>query len=364
MHFRFITSTPLNVIQGSGTFAGITTLAKFLRQSGHTVDMITPTIKFPVYTLQRLIFNENLRFRRTAPNVITVGFDMDGYTLAGSVPGLHIASIKGVIADEMRFESGLTKATMKLQALCEKKHIRRANLVLAPSHYSARQIQTLYGIQIEPCVTPEPIDLAEWRRFLELNPARPPGNKFIILCVCRFYPRKRLRILLAAVDRLRSKIPQLAVRIVGDGPEVSRLKSFCKKKNLQGIVSWLGNISQSKLAAEYNGCHVFCLPSVQESFGIVFLEAMASGKPIVAARAGSAPEVVKYGILAEPENAQSLAEGIARLYRDPALRTALAADASQWVNQFDGAAVAAAFVREVERAAIPGSHSTQKAEGG
>jgi glycosyltransferase involved in cell wall biosynthesis len=356
MRFRFITSTPLNVIQGSGTFAGITTLAKFLRQSGHTVDMITPTLRFPVYTLQRVIFNESLRFRRTDPNEVTVGFDMDGYTLAGpSAPGLHIASIKGVIADEMRFERGITRVTMKLQARCEKKHIQRANLVLAPSYYSARQIQTLYGVEREPCVIPEPIDLAEWRRLLDLNPAQPGENKFVVLCVCRFYPRKRLHILLAAADRLRSTIPQLEVRIVGDGPEASQLKAIYRNKHLQGIVTWLGNISQSELAAEYNRCHVFCLPSVQESFGVVFLEAMASGKPIIAARAGSAPEVVKHGILAEPDDAQSLAAAIERLYRDPALRTVLAADASQWLNQFDGPEIASAFVREVE------SHSARRA---
>jgi glycosyltransferase involved in cell wall biosynthesis len=350
MRFRFITSTPLNVTEGSGTFAGITTLAKFLRLAGHAVDLVTPKMKFPINTVERLIFNGSLRFRRADPNAVTVGFDMDGYTLAASSPGLHIASIKGVIADEMRFEHGFTRATMKLQAFCEKRHIQRANLVIVPSQYSARQIQTLYGIEREPRVVPEPIDLAEWRRFLDLNPAPPQENKFIILCVCRFYPRKRLHVLLAAADLLRFTIPQLEVRIVGGGPEAYRLKSLCNEKNLQGIVNWLGNISQSALVAEYSRCHVFCLPSVQESFGIVFLEAMASGKPIIAARAGSAPEVVKHGILAEPDDAQSLAEAIERLYRDATLRTAIAADASQWLNQYDGPTVAAEFVREVERA--------------
>jgi glycosyltransferase involved in cell wall biosynthesis len=354
MHFRFLTSTPLNIIQGSGTFAGIGTLAKFLRQSGHAVDMVTPTLKFPIYTMERLVFNEMLRFRSQPPDTITVGFDMDGYTLAGAGRGLHIASIKGVIADEMRFESGLTNATMRLQAICEKRNVQCANLIIAPSRYSSRRIQELYGIPKEPRVVPEPIDLAEWRRLLQLNPATQPEGKFIVLCVCRFYPRKRLPVLLAAANRLRLKVPGLEIRIVGGGPEASRLTSIYKKKKLQGIVTWLGNISQPQLAAEYNRCHIFCLPSVQESFGIVFLEAMASGKPIVAARAAAAPEVVKHGLLVEPDNDEALAEGIERLYRDAALRTAIAADASQWVSQFDGPTVAAAFLREVDRA-IPGA---------
>ncbi|HZW97183.1 MAG TPA: glycosyltransferase family 4 protein [Candidatus Eremiobacteraceae bacterium] len=350
MHFRFITSTPQDIVRGSGTFAGISTLATFLRLSGATVDLVTPTFQFPLYTVERLVFNETLRFRHGSFNVITIGFDMDGFTLAGTGRGLHIASIKGVIADEMRFEAGLTKATMRLQARCEKRHVQRADVVLATSHYSSRRIQELYGIANEPRVVPELIDLTSWRRLLQLNPAQPEVNRFIVLCVCRFYPRKRLNILLGAIDRLRSKIPGLEIRIVGDGPEARRLKSISRNRNLHGIVTWLGNLSQDELAREYNRCHVFCLPSIQEGFGIVFLEAMASAKPIVAARASSTPEVVKHGILAEPDDEEALAEGIRHAYADPGLRAALAAEASHWVKQFDAPLVAATFLREVELA--------------
>jgi glycosyltransferase involved in cell wall biosynthesis len=357
MHFRFITSTPLNIFRGSGTFAGISTLAQFLRISGETVDMLTPTLRFPIYTLDRLVFNEMLRLRHPAPSAVTVGFDMDGYSLAGTGQGFHIASIKGVIADEMRFETGLTRATMGLQAACEKRHVRRADAVFVSSCYSAERIQRLYGISQQAHIIPEPIDLAAWHRLLELNPSRPDDGKFIVLSVCRFYPRKRLHVLLGAADRLRSRIPGLEVRIVGDGPEAHRLNSICRDRGLQGVVRWLGNISRDELAAEYNRCHVFCLPSVQEGFGIVFLEAMASGKPIIAALAGAAPEVVKHGLLAEPDNEESLAEVIERLYSNPALRTALAAEGLRFVEQFDAPRVAHSFLQEVELAQASASRT-------
>ena len=351
MHFRFITSTPLNIVRGSGTFAGIATLAKFLRLSSNTVDLITPTLKFPIYTIERLVFNETLRLARRPSSTISVGFDMDGYTLAGRGRGFHAASIKGVIADEMQFESGLTRATMRLQARCEKLHVQRADLVIAPSRYSAERIQKLYGIRNQPRIVPEAIDLGEWRRLLQFNPAQPPESRFVVLSVCRFYPRKRLPVLLGAADRLRTKIPGLEIRIVGDGPEAPRLKCICREKNLDGIVTWLGNLSQAELAREYNRCHIFGLPSVQESFGMVFLEAMASAKPIVAARAASAPEVVRHGVLADPDNDEAFADAIERLYRNPTLRATLAAEASHWVNQFDAPPVAGTFLREVEQAA-------------
>jgi glycosyltransferase involved in cell wall biosynthesis len=350
MHFRFITSTPLNIFRGSGTFAGISTLAQFLRISGETVDILTPTLRFPIYTLDRLVFNELLRLRHPVPSAVTVGFDMDGHSLAGAGHGFHIASIKGVIADEMRFEAGLTKATMRLQAACEKRHVQRADAVFVSSHYSAERIQQFYGISQQPHIVPEPIDLASWRRLLELNPAHPADGKFIVLSVCRFYPRKRLHVLLGAADRLRCKIPGLEVRIVGDGPEAHRLKSLCRRKGLEETVRWLGNISRDELAAEYNRCHVFCLPSVQEAFGIVFLEAMASAKPIVAASAGAASEVVKHGILADPDDEESLAQAIERLHENPALRTALAAEGTRFVEQFDAPLVARSFLQELELA--------------
>jgi glycosyltransferase involved in cell wall biosynthesis len=319
--------------------------------SGAAVDLVTPTLRFPLYTLERLVFNEMLRLGHRGGSGVTVGFDMDGYALAGTGRGLHIASIKGVIADEMRFEAGLTKATMRVQALCEKRHVQRADLVIATSRYSSERIQELYKISNEPRIVPEPIDLTYWRRLLQLNPAQPAGDKFIVLSVCRFYPRKRLHVLLGAADRLRSKIPALEVRIVGNGPEAPRLKSIFRKRGLQGVVTWLGNISQAELAREYNRCQVFCLPSVQEGFGIVFLEAMASAKPVVAARAAAAPEVVKHGILVQPDDEEALAKAIERLYPDPALRAALAAEGSRFVNQFDAPVVARAFLREVELAA-------------
>jgi glycosyltransferase involved in cell wall biosynthesis len=76
---------------------------------------------------------------------------------------------------------------------------------------------------------------------------------------------------------------------------------------------------------------------------------MAAGKPIVAARAGAAPEVVAQGLLAEPEDAESLAEAIARLHGDRELGRSLAESGLRQVEQFDAPRVARAFVEVVEK---------------
>ena len=74
--------------------------------------------------------------------------------------------------------------------------------------------------------------------------------------------------------------------------EEARLRSLWRELHLESTVKWIGDVTQRQLAAEYRHADIFCLPSVQEGFGIVFLEAMAAGKPIVAARSAAVPEVV------------------------------------------------------------------------
>ena len=132
MRIRFLTSTPLDIRRGSGTYVGIHVLGRALEQLGHTVTYETPQRHFSIYTVERLVFNRSLR--ASAEFDLTVGFDMDGYRIADS-PG-HVASLKGVIADEVRFESGLTRLTMSMQARCERVHVHRASRVLATSAYS------------------------------------------------------------------------------------------------------------------------------------------------------------------------------------------------------------------------------------
>lgn len=344
MRFGFLTSTPLDYVRGSGTFAGIETLARALRALGIEVDNVPLRTRLPVVTAERLLYNEQLRRACFDGYDLTVGFDMDGYRLAARTGVPHIASIKGVIADELRFERGLTRRMLSLQAACEARHVRRARRVVTTSRYAAGRLRKLYHLNTEPAVVPELIDLARWRELFLNNPAPPQGREFIVLSVCRFYPRKRLNHLLTAAHALRDRVPGLQVRIVGNGPEAEPLRRQWRELGLQGTVHWLGDVSTEQLASEYNGCDAFCLPSVQEGFGIVFLEAMAAGKPVIGARAAAVPEVIPHGLLVEPESPAALAAAIEELYANPSLRTAIAEDGRRRVSVYDAPAIARMFL--------------------
>jgi glycosyltransferase involved in cell wall biosynthesis len=347
---QFITAIPWNVHGGSGCYVGVRTLADGLHRLGVTVTMVTPRTILPVYTGTRLLFNETLRWKRFTADA-TIGIDADGYAVAGrrNAPP-HIACIKGVLGDAVRFESGMTRASMAVQAWLEAQHARRADLVITISRYCAERLQQLYGVR-NVSVVPELIDVEGWRTLFRNHESASPEGKFTVLCVCRFYPRKRLDVLLRAAYILREKIPELEIRIVGNGPQRARLRHTAAELHLEPVVHWLGDISLAALAAEYNRAHVFCLPSVQEGFGIVFLEAMAAGKPIVAARAAAVPEVVRHGILVEPDNPEALAEGLIRCHRDPDLCDSLGSAGLRDVEQYDIGRVSRKFLAEVAKVA-------------
>lgn len=332
----------MNVHAGSGCYVGVNTLMEALRLRGVGVEMVTPQITLPVYTATRVLFNEMLRGRRFEGHA-TIGIDADGYTVRRRKETPHVACVKGVLGDAVPFERGATRLSMAFQARLERENARRADLVITTSDYCAQRIEELYGVP-KAAVVPELIDLEQWRRLFSENPAAPDPRKFTVLTVCRFYPRKRLDVLLRAAAILRDRIPGLSFRVVGNGPQRRRLEEIRRDLKLEPIVEWLGDLSMGALASEYNRADVFCLPSMQEGFGIVFLEAMTAGKPIVAARAAAAPEVVRNGLLAAPGDPEALAEAILTFYKDPDLRTRAAAAGRQDVEQYEKSRVAGQFL--------------------
>jgi glycosyltransferase involved in cell wall biosynthesis len=215
--------------------------------------------------------------------------DLDGFLWARRRRGPFVVMLKGIIADELRNERGWVRVLLSVQARWERTNTARADRVVVPSRYSASVAREVYGIPDSKLViVPEPIDLADWRRRFA-DAARPRAGRPTILSVARMYPRKRLEDLLHAAAILRARIPDAQIRIVGEGPESARLRSLQRELGLGDTVVLLGEVSRSRLAVEYTIAHCFCLPTVQEGFGLVFAEAMAAGLPVVACggRAGN-----------------------------------------------------------------------------
>ena len=206
MRIRFLTSTPLDIRRGSGTYVGIPVLARALSDSGTRVDFETPTRRpAGLHGASGCSFNRRLRRLgglRSAPWV--------SIWTATASPGsrAHVASLKGVIADEVRFESG-PHALHHGDAGALRAPARAARGARAGHQplFGASARSEFYGLKDAPAVVPELIDLAEWRRLLRQRGGGRPGALHRAVSWAGFYRRKRVDVLLRAAAILRERIP-------------------------------------------------------------------------------------------------------------------------------------------------------------
>lgn len=164
-----------------------------------------------------------------------------------------------------------------------------------------------------------------------------------ILFVGRLEKRKGLKYLLAAYNILKPKWPSLRLLIVGPGkPDRESLK-LINNRHLKDIV-FAGPVSHTDKIKYYKSADIFCSPATgRESFGIVLLEAMASGTPIVASAIEGYSSVITHGsdgLLAEPKNENALAANIEELLKNQDLRAKLALNGTNKAKKFSWTLVA------------------------
>jgi glycosyltransferase involved in cell wall biosynthesis len=366
-HLALVTSTPLNVAGGSGTYVGIRELARFLGDLGIRITTHAPEFWSPSFTAKRILFNLRVASRlRAGPYDWVVGFDLDGFHYGRAPTAPYVASIKGVIADELRNERGVVRLMLGVQAALERLAVRRAAVVVATSRYSRERIVEAYGIEATKVVrVPELIDLAAWeteRGAERVRETEPPA----VLTVAHMYPRKNLATLLRAYALLAKQGVPFQGWMVGEGPCRQMWERLRDSLGLQDRVEFLGTIPRRALVDRYRRAGVFCLPSRQEGFGIVFLEAMANAKPIVAARAAAVPETVtdgEVGLLADPDDPEGLARHLAALLTNPELRCAMGRAGRRRVEAYRADRVAQMFLARI-RAALDGRAEADTPAGG
>jgi len=139
-----------------------------------------------------------------------------------------------------------------------------------------------------------------------------PAAGAFILTVSRLDRRetyKGIDQLIAAFATVHRSEPRVRLRIVGGGDDLERLRALVREQQLDAWVDFTGTVDDAQLKKEFASCRVFALPSTREGFGLVFIEAMAHGKPCVGVRAGAVPELINEdsGKLAPPNDVPKLA---------------------------------------------------------
>lgn len=353
LRIAFVDTWLQTAVDGSGTAVGIGGLEQALRRQGHQIHRITTPAggmwpRLPI-TARRLLFNALLAARWDDRRYdLVVGFDIDGVWLPlGSAP--YICSVKGVIAEEARQETGRVRATFEAISVLEGRNTRRADHVVTTSRYCRDNIVRHYGAAPDKIgIVPEGIDVQEWQRALAAAPPHSDGRP-TVLCVSRHYRRKHVDDLIGAFALLRRWVAGARLHIVGDGPEHGKLLALAGELRLGDSVTFAGGVSDDELRRAYASADVFCMPSVQEGFGIVFLEAMVAGLPVVSTTAAAIPEVVRHGetgILVPPRDVTALAGALLVLLADRDLRERYGRAARALVWQYDWQRVCDVFLRE------------------
>ena len=204
----------------------------------------------------------------------------------------------------------------------------RATAICAVSAAVLDTMKSLYDIRFDPervYVIPNGI---EDRYREDIAPRRKDPGRIEVLFVGRFEARKGIDVLLQVIPRLADRFPLARFTLAGcDSPRGRVLtEEFCARYPILTAckqVVFPGKVGDRQLDELLAACDIFVGPSLYESFGLVYLEAMMFSKPVVACRTGGVPEVVEDGVtglLAAPGDPETLYDCLAALIEDPALR--------------------------------------------
>jgi phosphatidyl-myo-inositol dimannoside synthase len=212
---------------------------------------------------------------------------------------------------------------------------RRASAAIANSKNSARLLVDAGVPESQIHVVYPGVDTDRFHPDVNAREVRDqyaPGGELLLVSVGRLQQRKGHDTALAALREVRAHIPDVRYVIVGDGDQRARLEALTDDYGLRDIVSFTGEVPYDQLPKYFAAADIFLLPNRivgdhdLEGFGLVFLEAAATGKPVIGGRNGGVPEAVAEdvtGLLLEGTNPSELAAAILRLGASPELRRQL-----------------------------------------
>ncbi|MDZ8183632.1 MAG: glycosyltransferase [Nostoc sp. ChiSLP02] len=187
------------------------------------------------------------------------------------------------------------------QRLLQETNIDADKIVVLPNTFDAEQFQ----------IKPKPSYLLKRYNLTDEQP--------VILTVTRLGRMAKYKgydKIIHALVKVRSHIPNVRFILVGKGDDLPRIKDLIHSLNLEDCITIAGFVPDNELSDHYNLCDVFAMPSKGEGFGIVYLEALACGKPVLAGdRDGSIDPLAngKLGCLVDPDNVEEIADSLIQI---------------------------------------------------
>jgi phosphatidylinositol alpha-1,6-mannosyltransferase len=183
---------------------------------------------------------------------------------------------------------------------------------------------------------PDPSSRAELRARYRL------GQRPTVMCLSRLVPRKGQDMLIRALPSVRQRVDGAALMIVGGGPYLETLRRLAERLDVSEHVTFTGGIPAAELPAYHAMADVFAMPCRTrgagldvEGLGIVFLEASATGVPVIAGCSGGAPETVQHnktGLVVDGRSVGQIADAVTEMLADPDRAAAMGAAGRDWIT--------------------------------
>ncbi len=231
------------------------------------------------------------------------------------------------------YESKTVDLNYRLASYLECSQIRRSDYLVTHSRCHATEICNLHGINPDKfLIIPHAIESVHSENYNH----KTSDDSVKILFVGRMEPRKGFDTLLRAIPNVMESFSNVHFDFCGS-TQKSIIDEAKKRLPSQSGVTFHGYVERNKLNKFYKNCDIFVGPSNYESFGIIYLEAMRFGKPVVACNSGGTPEVVENevsGLLVAPGNPVQLANALIRLCKSESLRKKMGQAGKSRISKF------------------------------
>ena len=232
--------------------------------------------------------------------------------------------------------------------------------IIVPTPSIRQLVYEDYHVDVPVTILPTPIDLM---RFNDLNPARicrryHLEGQQVLLYVGRMSREKGLEFLIDAFAHIAERNPKTVLMLVGRGPHVKAVQELVQSLRIQDRVIFIGAVPNEKVPHFMAAADLFVFPSRLETQGLVLIEAMATGTPVVALHATGSDDVMAdtgAGVLVQPDEV-AFAETILGMLADPERLAVMGRAAHQAAQRYSVPALTEQLLRVYEQALITGPH--------
>jgi glycosyltransferase involved in cell wall biosynthesis len=235
-------------------------------------------------------------------------------------------------------------------------YMQKCHHIIIPSESLKNTLIKQYGLEEGYSVIPTGIDMEPFREAdgKGLRTSRGWQDEILLVSVGRLALEKNWETLLKAVAKVCPLYPRLRLLLIGDGPEKQNLEDLAQELGIDQQVSFVGQLAFDEVPVYLKAADLFCFTSTTETQGLVTIEAMAAGLPVVAVDGSGTRDIVedgKQGLLVA-NDADRLAAAISTLLSDPALMRRFAARALRKAKSFDmgnlGRKLVSVYERSIE----------------